>query len=138
MRSSPGNMQRIVICLMVIFLGTLVHKSSSQHQDRFMIRLRQLIDIVDQLKNYVNFLDPESLPAPQDVKRHCEQSAFSCFQETRLKPANAGNNEKTINLLIKKLKRKLPLTNTGRQRKHRLELTNMIPVCVIAYTHIGR
>ncbi|XP_007997919.1 interleukin-21 [Chlorocebus sabaeus] len=120
MRSSPGNMERIVICLMVIFLGTLVHKSSSQGQDRHMIRMRQLIDIVDQLKNYVNDLDPEFLPAPEDVKTNCEWSAFSCFQKAQLKSANTGNNERIINLSIKKLKRKSPSTGAERRQKHRL------------------
>ncbi|XP_062964875.1 interleukin-21 [Cynocephalus volans] len=113
-------MERMVICLMVTFLGTLAHKSSSQGQDRLMIRMRQLIDVVDQLKNYVNNLDPEFLPAPHDVKRHCEQSAFSCFQKVQLKSANTGDNEMIINVLIKQLKRKLPPTNAGRRQKYKL------------------
>ncbi|KAI4536115.1 hypothetical protein MG293_013507, partial [Ovis ammon polii] len=108
MRSTPGNMERVVICLMVIFSGTVAHKSSFQGQDRLFIRLRQLIDIVDQLKNYVNDL------------RHCERSAFSCFQKVQLKSANNGDNEKIINILTKQLKRKLPPTNAGRRQKHEL------------------
>ncbi|XP_004854994.1 interleukin-21 [Heterocephalus glaber] len=119
MRSSPGNMERIVICLMVIFSGTVALKSSSQGHDGFMIRMRQLIDIVDQLKNYVNDLDPVFLPAPEDVKEHCEHSAFSCFQNATLKSASTGGNEKIINILIKQLKRKLPPSKTGRRQKHR-------------------
>ncbi|XP_076995718.1 interleukin-21, partial [Tamandua tetradactyla] len=117
-RSSPGSMERIAVCLILIFSGTMAHRSSSQKQDRFMIRMRQLIDIVDQLKHYVHDLDPGYLPAPQDVKRHCDRSAFSCFQSAQLKSANAGDNEKRITTLIKQLKRKLPPTSPGRAREH--------------------
>ncbi|XP_051675804.2 interleukin-21 [Oryctolagus cuniculus] len=121
-------MERIVICLMVIFLGTVAHKSSSKGQDRYMIRMHQLLDIVDQLQSDVNDLDPDFLPAPQDVQKGCEQSAFSCFQKAQLKPANAGDNGKRISSLIKQLKRKLPSTKSKKTQKHR-------PTCPSCYSY---
>ncbi|XP_036914477.1 interleukin-21 [Sturnira hondurensis] len=124
-RPRPGTMQGIVLCLMVLFSGTVARKSSLQRQDRLLVRLRQLIDVVDQLENYVNDLDPEFLPAPEDVKRHCERSAFSCFQKVQLKSANAGDNEQIIGLLTKQLTRTLPPTSTGRRQKQR----QMCPSC---------
>ncbi|XP_054418070.1 interleukin-21 [Pteronotus mesoamericanus] len=118
-RPRPGTMQGIVLCLMVLFSGTVAQKSGLQGQDRLLIRLRQLIDVVDQLKNYVNDLDPEFLPAPEDVERHCERSAFSCFQKAQLKSTNAGDREPKISVLTKQLARSLPLTRAGRRQKQR-------------------
>ncbi|XP_028374926.2 interleukin-21 [Phyllostomus discolor] len=118
-RPRPSTMHGIAICLMVLFSGTVARKPGLQGQDRLLVRLRQLIDVVDQLKNYVNDLDPEFLPAPEDVKKHCERSAFSCFQKVQLKSANAGDSEQTISLLTKQLTRTLPPTSSGRRQKQR-------------------
>ncbi|XP_006881189.1 PREDICTED: interleukin-21 [Elephantulus edwardii] len=120
-------MQRIVFCLIVIFSGAAAHKSSSQEQDRFMIRMRLLLDIVDQLKNYMNYLAPDFFAAPQDIKDHCELSAFSCFQKAELKIINAGDNEKMIQTRIHQLRRKLPPTKEGKKQKHKPELE--CPAC---------
>ncbi|KAM4834128.1 interleukin-21 [Thomomys bottae] len=113
-------MERTVIYLMLIFVGTVAHKPSSPRPDRLMIRMYQLIDIVDQLKNYVNDLDSEFLPAPQDVKECCEQSAFSCFQKAKLKAADTGENGKIIKGFIKQMKRKLPHTKAGQRERQNL------------------
>lgn len=54
-------MRGIVICLVVLFSGAAARKPGLQGQDRLLVRLRQLIDVVDQLKNYVNDLVRPSL-----------------------------------------------------------------------------
>ncbi|XP_036097870.1 interleukin-21 [Molossus molossus] len=113
-------MQALVICLLLVFSGTVAPRSSLPQQDRLLIRLRQLIDVVEQLGNFVNDLDPELLPAPENVKRHCEQSAFSCFQKAQLKLADAGDNQKTLAVLTRQLTRKLPATEAGRTPKQSL------------------
>uniref|UniRef100_A0A287DC80 Interleukin n=1 Tax=Ictidomys tridecemlineatus TaxID=43179 RepID=A0A287DC80_ICTTR len=118
-------MERMLLCLMVILLGTVAHSSSSPGQDRrLMIRMRHLIHTVDQLKKYVNNLEPELLPAPQDVKGRCEQSALLCFQKFagQLKPPNTGDNGTRISLFIKNLKRRVPSTNASREQE-------LIPTC---------
>ncbi|XP_055990524.1 interleukin-21 [Sorex fumeus] len=115
-------MLRLVLCLVVTMgLGTAAHTAGVQGPDRLLIRMRHLLDIVGHLQTLVDKLGPATLPAPRDVKRHCERSAFSCFQKEQLQPVSAGASEKIISLLAKQLRRKLPPgpKNAGRRQRHR-------------------
>ncbi|XP_049626840.1 interleukin-21 [Suncus etruscus] len=107
------------LCLLLALLGTQAHVAAILGPDRLLIRMRQLLDITDHLRVLVDKLGPTTLPAPQDVKRHCERSAFSCFQKAPLQPVNAGENEKIISLLTKQLRRKLPPAPKHATRRHK-------------------
>ncbi|XP_020863929.1 interleukin-21 [Phascolarctos cinereus] len=100
-------MERIVIyCLVIIFSGTVAPKHSSPI--RRQTRMVQLLQIVQQLKTCMNDTDPALLPTPDNVEKHCEESAIKCFQEAPLTPYDDEEKKMRFDVLIKQLRRKLP------------------------------
>ncbi|XP_074129226.1 interleukin-21 [Sminthopsis crassicaudata] len=95
-----------IYCLVIIFFGTVAPKQSSPI--RRQTRMIQLLQIVEQLKTCVNDTDPVLLSTPENVEKHCEESAFKCFQEAPLKPLNNEEKKMRFDVLIKQLRRKLP------------------------------
>ncbi|XP_016049469.1 interleukin-21 [Erinaceus europaeus] len=101
----PRGLALATLCLLVVLregAGALAG------DPRLLARLQHLLGVVEQLSRLAPHLDPEDLPAPQDVRSHCERSAFSCFQTVQLKPAGSGGKQKSIQNFAKQLRRKLP------------------------------
>ncbi|XP_012408442.1 interleukin-21 [Sarcophilus harrisii] len=95
-----------IYCLVIIFFGTVAPKQNPLN--RRQTRLMQLVQIAKQLKTCVNDTDPALLSTPENVEKHCEESALKCFQEAPLKPLNNEEKKMRFDVLIKQLRRKLP------------------------------
>ncbi|XP_074083473.1 interleukin-21-like [Macrotis lagotis] len=100
-------MERTIIYLLVIIVsGTAASKHNTPF--RRQTRILQLLHIAEQLKTCVNDTDPALLPTPENVEKHCEESAIKCFQEAPLQPSNDEKNKTRFDLLINQLRRRLP------------------------------